>query len=529
VKLVLAWALVGCGEPIERDPLAEPAVVPPAATLRRLTQEQYLNSLQDILGDQVLLPTSIEPDTEVDGLYSIGASQTAVSSWGVEKYEDAAYDLAEQVVGEDLRAEFVACEPTDTVDDACASEVLSSLGNQLFRRPVTDAELARVVDLSAAAAETLGDFHEGLAFGVAGLLMAPPFLYRQELGTWSDDEGQYVLSSHELASRLSYFLWNTTPDAALLAAAAADELSTREGLLAQAERLLADDRAREGVRTLFSEMLGLYELDQLTKDTTLFPHMSEAIGPAAREETLLAVDALVFDDDGDYRELLTSTRSFVDHKLASMYAVRAPEREGFGEIVFTEDDGRRGLLGHISFLALNAHAVSSSATLRGKAIREKLLCQTIPLPPTDVDASIPEASEDAPTLRDRVAVHLEDPSCAGCHNLTDPIGLGLENYDSLGMWRLTENDATIDPSGELDGTAFADAWELAAVVAEHDDLTPCMADTTFAYALGHSTVNGEDEAIDHAWRLWELGGYSVQQLLLQVVTSPAFRYVGAVE
>ena len=209
--------------------------------------------------------------------------------------------------------------------------------------------------------------------------------------------------------------------------------------------MIAHPSFEDGARAFFTDMWTLYQLDDITKDPTVFTHMSPEVGASAREETLRGVVENVVYEDGDYRDLFTTTRTFLDRKLASIYNVRAPVREGFGEAFLDEDGHRRGVLGHVSFLALQSHAVNSSATLRGKFVREVLLCQYIPPPPSDVDTSIPEASADAVTLRERVAVHLEDEFCASCHQLVDPIGLGLEQFDGLGHFRTTEFGGVIDP------------------------------------------------------------------------------------
>lgn len=498
--------------------------------LKRLTAAQYTNTVHDIFGDAVLVTDNLEPDTEVNGLYAVGASVGTVSPLGVEQYETSAYSIAEQALADaDTRARLVPCTPTGVVDASCAAESLRPIGRQLYRRPLTEAELGVVVGLAGTAAKTLGDFHLGLEYGIAALLQSPHFLYRVELGEPDPaNPGTYRYTSHEMATRLAYTLWNTTPDAALLDAADAGELVEDGPFEAQIDRMLADPRARDGVRNFFTEMFGLDALDDLTKDPTIFPHMSEQVGPSAREETLLGVEALVFEDDGDYRSLLTSQRTFLDRKLAAIYNVPAPAREGFGEAFLPEEGGRRGLLGQVSFLALNAHPTAASATRRGVFVREVLLCQDMPPPPAGVDTSIPEATGDVRTARDRLAVHLEDPYCAACHAFTDYIGLGLENFDGLGGWRDTDNGEVIDPSGELDGVAFANAWELAQVVREHQSLGPCLARTWYQYASARAVEDAEEGMIDWHAQGFADGGHRVSFLLRDLVTSPAFRRVGEV-
>jgi len=534
LPLALLGALFGGGEPLDsgavealQPPGPAPTVEAPAPALRRLTYAQYHNSARDLFGDAdglLVMPTSLEPDLAIDGLLSVGASETTISPLGVEQYEEAAFSLAEQALAApSLRDALVPCEPAGSVDDDCAQQALEPFAARAWRRPVTDDELARLLDVAAAAGDTLGDFDAGLTFGLAYALQSPSFLYRQEIG-----DGER-LDDYELATRLSFLFWDTTPDDALLAAAASGALSEDEGLAEQVERLLADERARAGLRTFFTDMMRLYELDALNKDPLVFPHMSPEVGPAAREETLMGLERLIFELDGDYRDIVTTCDTFIDRRLAAIYNVAAPQEEGLGMTTLEPSGGRRGLLGQVSVLALNAHPVSSSATLRGKFVREVLLCQDVPLPPSDVDTSIPEPSDDAPTLRDRVAEHLENETCAACHQFTDPIGLGLENFDGIGRWRDTENDVTIDASGELDGVWFDDAWGLADAVHDHPAFGPCLSETLLRYALGHNVADGEEDIAGWHADAFAYGGYSVQSLLREIAASPALRAVGSTD
>ncbi len=526
--LLLALLLTACNDGGEdtgtTEPLVlgpEPATSPQEPALRRLTQAQYTRAVLDLLGDDLFVPTSLEPDSAQDGLHALGAATTAISPRGVEQYESAAFELATQALIDP--AEPLGCEPEGIVDDACAEQVLAPLARRAWRRPVTDAELQSLVDVSAQAATELADFHEGLVYGLAAVLQSPWFLYRVELGV----DGR--LTDLELATRLSFFLWDTLPDETLLAAAEAGELSTPDQVAVHVDRMLADDRARAGVRNFFTEMLELYELDGLNKDSTVFPHMSPDVGPSAREETLLTIEDLVFTQDADFRTLMTTRRTFLDRTLATIYNVRAPERDGFGLAELDSGGPRRGYLGQVSFLALQAHPVSSSATRRGVFVREVLLCQPMSPPPADVDTSIPEPDADSPTLRERIATHLEDPSCAGCHQLTDYIGLGLEQFDGLGLYRTTENGADIDPSGDLDGQAFADAWGLGAALRDHSAFAPCLVETLWRYGAGHMLLGGEREALNWLVDGFELSDFSFETLLRTYATSEAFRTVGMIE
>ncbi len=504
-----------------------PQVDAPEPVLKRLTTTQYAHAVRDLFGEEVIVSASLEPDQRVEGLFAVGAARTSISSYGVEKFESAAYSVAGQVMDNPLlRDGIVTCVDGVAADDACARDTLDALGLRAWRRPLDTAELDQLVDISALATERLGSFDAGLTFGIASLLISPHFLYRVELGDRSDT-GRY--DGFELASRLSFFLWDTIPDDTLLDTAANGDLDTDDGLAEQVDRMLADPRALDGVRALYADMLHLDALDDLSKDPTVFTYMRDTLGASAREETLLGIEALVFDEDGSYLDLYSGQRTFLNRELAALYDVPAPAREGFGEAWLEPDGGRRGFFGQASFLAPNAHVVSTSATKRGIFVREVVLCQEIPDPPANANTAIPEVDADARTMRERLAVHLEVEECASCHRLTDPIGLGFENFDGTGRWRLSENGATIDASGELDGVSFSDAWALGGTIAAHPETPGCMVRTAIQSATGNLVDELSVDLVDWHTLGFTNGGNRVLWMLRDVALSPAFTQVSAVE
>ena len=509
----------------------QPEVIPASPALRRLTATQYENAVLDLFEADLFVTDKLEPDNEVEGLLSVGASTTSVSSYGVELYEASAFLIAEQVVEDaETYASLVTCSPASADDADCATEVFGPLADRAWRRPVTDDELDALVAVVTEIGAASDDFATGVEYGIAALLQSPYFLYRQEHGTEDpDDPDIRRLTDWELASRMSFLLWNSIPDEELLDAAAAGELQDDAGLEVQARRMLEDPRARAGIRNLFTEVFNLYDLDDLSKDPNVFTHASDDLGPSAKEETLLVLEAHIVEDDADFRELFVTQRTFVDRRLAALYSVAAPQEEGFGEIWLDEDQGRRGFFGQASFLLTQSHAVSSSATRRGKFVRSTVLCQDIPAPPADVDTSLPEADADSPTLRERIQTHLEDPACASCHTLTDPIGLGFENFDGVGRWRDTENGALIDATGELDGVWFDDAWGLGQVVADHPNLGPCFSQHVYRYSTGRLIDSGQDELVDWLALGFQATTYSFQELLVDTILSDGFRTVGPLE
>lgn len=540
VLALVGGLLAGCGadeatEPVDAPPVeapADPATVeftPTPPPIPRLTAAQYTRSIHAVFGPHIVVPPEPEPDAAVGGMLVVGAGVATLSPRGVENFERAAYAIAAQVLAPEQRADYLPC-PVEAVDRSCVEAFVATWGRRLWRRPLTPTEVTALADVSTRAGETLDDPFAGLEFGLAGLLQSPNFLFRREVGEPDPaDPTRRRFTDYEMASRLSYLLWNTTPDDALLDAAEAGELTSDEGLRAHAERMYADPRGREGVLRIFEEWLGLDDLESMNKDTAVFTAMSPEVGPAARTETLAVISELVFERDADFRTFLTQRRTFVDRKLAALYGVRAPTREGFAEVELPPNSGRRGFLGQISFLALNSHPTSSSATLRGKFVREKLMCQLVPPPPSDVDTSIPEPSGTTRTLRERVAEHLTNPACAGCHRMTDNVGLAFETFDGLGVARTTDHGALIDPSGDLDGVEFDDADQLADLVAAHPGFGFCLTRHVFRY--GTYTLDARDqEAMVRALAgRFAADGHRFEGLLFDFIQSPAFRIAGAFE
>lgn len=525
---VFALAGFGCAEDrgstqdsVERPQVPED-VQPPGLGSARLTQAQYTRVVQDVFGDAIVVPARLEPDSRNNGFLQVGATASSVSPRGIEQYESAAFEIAQQVLrDEEIRGQVVGCEPEDSsaYDDSCTREVVQDVGQSLYRRPLSDDEVDAISKLVEDATLVLDDFWHGLEFGLAALLQSPHFLYRVEpIG----DSNVRNLDDFEMATRLSFFLWNTTPDKEMLAAAAAGELTDPERLSERVWLMLEDPRARDGLRAFFTDLYELDKLDGLSKAPELFPHISENFGPSAREETLRLIESIVFEERSDFRDILTTRKTFLNPKLASVYNVRAPAREGFAEHIYPEDHPRVGLLGHASFLSLWAHPVATSATLRGMFVQTKLLCRPVPPPPAGVDTSIPEPSGDTPTLRDRIKEHLEDPGCASCHNITDPIGLSFEHFDGIGRWRPDDDGAEIDTSGTFSGQEFETMEELTHILRNDERLGPCLANKMWTYATGKHSGDADEATLEYLAAVFEASRYDVLEVMHALATNPAF-------
>jgi hypothetical protein len=503
--------------------IAESGFVPVAGALRKLTLAQYRNSVRDILGSEIVVPDNLEADNRVNGYSAIAAAQNTVSPTAAEKLETAAYDIAAQAMKEPLRSRLVTCTPAATVDEACARQTLSSLGLRTFRRALTDAELGRYVGVAGSAATALGDFYQGLEFGIAALLQSLPFLYRVEIGEPDASNAQLRrFNSSELASRLSYLVWNTTPDQELLAkVTASKDLPTAE-LTAQVTRLLASPRAQEGIATFHSERFSLEGLTELVKDQNEFPQATPALGLAMQQEVQELVRYFVFEQRSDYRQLLTTRDTFVNSDLAQLYGLPGAGAS-FTRVSFPADSARSGLLTSAAFLASNAGAIESSPTKRGKFVRETILCQTIPLPPPNVVTILPPDPTKR-TMREKLAAHAVEQTCATCHSMMDPIGLAFEHFDALGVYRETDDGAPLDVSGNLDGVAFSDARGLTELIAASPQAATCVVRNLYRYATAHVETSGEEPAITKLSEAFAASGYSFQELVKALVVTPELRY-----
>ncbi len=504
--------------PVDAGPLA----------LRRLTTEQFTRSVHDVLGAHITVPSRIDPDDRRSGLLAVGASFASVTPSAFEKYEAAAAAVAEQALDASHRNDLVPCEPADVSagDEVCARTFIERVGRRLFRRSLTQTEADARIAIADEAAHTLRDFYAGLELGLMSLLVSPEFLFRVELAESDPSRPSTMrLTSIAMASRLSYLLWDSTPDDELLAAGEDGDLVTENGLSAQVERMLVSPNFETGIRAIFSDLYDFKQFDDglVRKDNALFPVYTQTLVEEAKEQTLRTIVAHLT-ADRDYRDLFTTRETFMTRTLGVAYRLPVATAGGWERYTFPEESRRAGLLSHVSFNALHSHPGRSSATLRGKFVREVLLCQDIPTPPANIDFSIVENTQgELRTARERLEKHVASPACAGCHTLTDPIGLALERFDAIGMFRDEENGAPIDTSGELDGIAYEDAIGMGQALRDNPALGPCLVRTLFRYAVGRGPDAGEEALLESLAERFANSGYRVTELLREIVLSDGFR------
>jgi len=497
----------------------------------RISPSQYRQSITDIFGSSITIAGGFETETRREGLMAVGARTTNVTDSGFERYDVVARGIAQQVV-ERYRDALIPCKPADAqaADEACARKFITAAGRLLYRRPLEEDEIENQVKVASAAADAAHNFYSGLGTSLATMLVSPNFLFRYNV--LEDDPvhpGQKRLDSLSKAQQLSFLLWNSTPDDQLLDAAVKGDLQTEDGLRRQVNRMISSPRLEAGVRAFFSDMLMFSDFETLSKDPAFFPRFTLSAKDAAQEQTLRTIVDHLITRQGDYRDLFTTRNTFLTRSLAALYDVPLLETTDNGQpmhwipYTYPEGDPRAGILAQASFVALHSPAGRTSPTARGKALRETILCQTVPPPPGNVDFKFVQDTSNPvyKTTRARLTAHRSEPMCAGCHRISDPIGLALENFDSSGGYRTAENGVQIDTSGELSGVKFDGPIGLAKAIHDDPATVACVAKRVFAFGTGRTpNTNSED------WKQIERGfkdsNYNFVSLLRQIALSEMF-------
>ena len=517
---LLLTLLVGCGKSLPPVAGGEPG-------LRLLSEPQYRSVIADLFGEQIAVGATFDPLVRTSGLLTVGAAQAHITPAGIEQFDRMARSIAAQVMSADSREIFTPCRPKSeaAADDACARKFFQTVGRMLYRRDLDADEIRSPTAVAAAVSAQLGDFYRGLEAGLAAMLVSPSFLFIADR-TEADpaNVGKLRLDPYSRASRLSFFLWGSAPDAALLNAAKNGDLFASRGIKRQVERMLASPKLVTGLRAFFSDMLAFEDIDRLEKDSIIYPLFSTAVAQDAREQTLRTLTHLLLDDDGDYRDIFTTRKTFMSGALGRIYRVPVVRPDGgWMPYEFPPADPRAGLITQVSFAALYAHPGRSSPTLRGRAMRELLLCQKIPDPPGNVDFSLfNDPNAPSRTARQRLSVHATQKSCAGCHKLTDPIGLALERIDGAGQLRADENNVPIDTQGELDGVKFNDASGLGKAMRENSAASSCVVSRLYAYAVARAPGRDERQFLNVLADKFASAGYRILVLLQNIATSDAF-------
>jgi hypothetical protein len=500
------------------------------AGLRRLSEQEYRNSIADIFGKDIVVQGMFEPQVRMGGLESTSSTILSVTPAGFESFSKMADGIAIQVTDEKHRGKTVTCKPKDpkAPDDACATEFFSRYGMMLFRRPLTQNELKGRVNLAREMTKSTGDFYNGLRYGLAELVQSPNFLFRKELAV--KDGNGYTLDPYSRATRLSYLLWDTTPDAELLKSAESGELGTPAGLEKQVTRLLASPRLETGMRAFFNDMLMLGTFDTVSKDALIYPKWGGAMAPSAREETLRSVIDLTLKENGDLRDLMTTRKTFINRSLAAIYDVDFTFDGDWVPYQFPASSGRSGIVTQVAMLSMFSHPGQSSPTKRGVALMDIFLCEPTPTPPANVDFSaINDTSGPLKTVRERLNAHATTPTCASCHTHSDPIGLSLEGFDTIGGRRtnMIENGKQVDLSATLQGKSFSDGSGLGQYLHDNPKFPACVARKLYAYGRGMDVEEVTPSAFKAAYKSFTDSGYRLRVLIKGLALSPEFYSVAA--
>jgi hypothetical protein len=483
--------------------------------MRRLTHAQYNNTVRDLLGDDSRIADTFPPEDFVNGFRNQYQSQS-VSPMQAEAYGAAAEKLTRKAFAGDV-AKIVPCRESES---GCAEKFIRTFGQRAFRRPLGDSEVARYRKLFA---------NGGARVVVETMLQSPNFLLRTENGL---DKSR---RPYEVASQLSYFLWNTMPDGALLRAAAAGELDTPAGVEKQARRLIADGRARAAMNEFLLEWLRFDRLTGTVRDRRQYPQFSQELVVSMLAETRRLFEEVAWEKDRNFMDLYSAEYGFLTPDMAVLYGVKAG---GDGKVTFPASTERAGVLGQATFLALTSKPAETSPTSRGLFVREQFLCQDVPQPPPGVNANLPAISKDQPqTTRQRLGAHLNNESCASCHSLIDPIGFGFEKYDAIGQRRdkqklsfqelgkegrkkpPTTVELDIDTSGQVAGipdSAFTSPRELGRILAGSAQCQECVVKQVFRWASGRHETAVDRVVIRKVFDDFRASGFRFPELLVSM-------------
>jgi hypothetical protein len=487
--------------------------------LRRLTNREYNNTVRDLLGVTGKPAEMFPPDRDSDFLFPHAGVVTGAD------YES--FSGSAEAIATGAASKIPMLAPCTGDEAACARDFITKFGLRAYRRPLATQEVDRLFALyQEGRTGQMMNYAAAIGLLIEGMLQSPAFLYHWELGYENPTvEGKVIrLNAYENASRLSYFLWGTMPDADLFAAAAGNKLGTQADVEAQARRMLADPKARETVTAFAGSWLNLDQVISRPKDQMVYPEWQDNLKNAMDAEVKSFLTNVVFDGDGKFGSLLTATNSFVNAPLATLYG--APGVTGTEMKPMMLDGAQRaGILTRAGFLTVTGAADGSHPVKRGRRVYERFLCGELPPPPADVPPAKP-ASQGG-TTRQRYEEHDRNPCTGACHMLMDPIGFSFEHYDGIGKYRSMDNGGMVDSSGSifLDGQdrKFNDARELSGFLAKSPEVARCFATQWMRFAFQRDESEADRASLEAVTQAFAKGD-AVTDLLVSLAGSRTFRY-----
>jgi hypothetical protein len=496
----------------ENPPIGvDPTTLNPGFVLaRRLNNTEYNNTVRDLLGS-TQRPGDFIQATTITGFDTNASALSGINTAIATGYFTAAQDLIEEVwANPALRAGLPAC-----ADASCVQSYVETFGARAYRRPLDAAEAQRLVGIYNTAVTTLGLDHEGALQHITKImLLSPNFLYRLEVDP--DVAGavaqQRPLNGYELASRLSYTLWSSMPDDTLRQLATSGELVDVATMQAQVDRLLQDPKGRAFLDDFFGQWFSIRQVRSHQADPTLYPGWSVELRAAMAEDANHFFAQFVTGGTA-WTQLLSAPLDTANPALTSIYANDPP-------------NSRAGFLGLPAYLTLTSRAERTAPTFRGRVALEAALCTKIEVPANIMVPDLAEAGGDQveiTNVREKLEVHRQDPQCASCHAILDPIGLGLENYDAVGSYRTAyENGDPVVSNGDLMGAPFASLTELSSILSTDARLVPCPSKMLMSFALSRILGPTDDPYTTQMTTAW--AGGNISDLVKQLVANDTFRF-----
>jgi len=501
------------------------------APLRRLSRFEYNNSVRALLADSSYPANALPSEESGNGFGNDAESQEVVAAL-VEQYVSVAEKIAATATAADKLAALAPCatQVTDAASEtACAKTIAETFTPKAWRRALVAGEADGLVALFTAIRAN-NDFATSVASMLEAIFQSPEYLYKPEFGiavAGRNDVKQPT--GDEMATRLSYLFWASSPDDALRAAAANGELSNPAGIRSNAQRLLADPKAREVVRFFFDKLLPIESLAALERDAT-YPTFSKKIGGLLRTETQTFLENEIFTGPGTWPGMFTAKYTYVNQELAAFYGLSGVTGDTFQKVALDPSTHRGGLLTQAGVLAGPIHSNNRNPVVRGSFVVQKLMCQLIPKPTGDIAAMVtPPDPASAATARQRFTTHSSNPQCHACHVNMDPFGFALENFNPVGLWTDQENNTPIDASGEAPILGkFNGVLEMEALLAGSEAVQNCFASQWMNFGYGRSMTAAEECAVASVRSKFKESGYNIQEMLLALTQSDAFLTLPAV-
>jgi hypothetical protein len=507
------------------DPPASDCQTPTLAKPRiwRLTKSQIANTLADVASFSSPSIDMLPAETRLDGEFANQAGKLTIAPLVADQYYSIGDELGTQVVSQS--ATFIKCPVTALGTGTCLGDFIRGFGSKMWRRPLSDVEVQKLTALYTATSTSPGAPADGLKSVVQGMFLSPNFLYRTEVGDNTTPGAVTNLTDYELASVLSYTLWDSVPDATLMNLAAQGKLRDKATLAAQASRMWGAPRAQSALYNFFSQWLQTDDLLSATKDP-MYTQYNAQVATDLIAESQMFLNSVVFQGDGTFKTLFTASYGYVNARTAPLYGITNATGTNLTKTDF-DPSQRRGFLTMAGFVSAHSDGDDTAIVSRGRYFRGDILCDHIPPPPNPAQAVFgPRSSDPNMTNRERLISHVQTPACASCHDIFDPIGFAMENYDPIGRYRTMDKGKMIDGSGSIplgNGTiSFTNFIDFIDKLSKTPELYACFSTQYFSFSTGRNF--DEINACERKTITDEFvkSGYKVQNLVMSVVNSPSF-------